>query len=80
MCVCVCFEDDVSINQEPIFKHMEVNSALMVQDLKYDETNLVVVDLFKYSMVSICFHIRSRTNLTLLCLQQKRHVASALFI
>ena len=28
---------------------MEVNSASMVQDLKYAETNLVVVDLFKYS-------------------------------
>ena len=37
---------------------MEVNSALNVQDLKYAETNLVVVDLFKYSMVSICFHIK----------------------
>ena len=34
---------------------MEVNSALMVQDLKDAETNLVVVDLFKYSMESICF-------------------------
>ena len=28
------------------------------QDLKDAETNLVVVNLFKYSMVSICFHIR----------------------
>ena len=45
--------------------HMEVNSALMIQDLKDAETNLVVVDLCKYSVVSICFHIRSRTNLTL---------------
>ena len=42
---------------------MEVNSALIVQDLKDAETNLVAVDLFKYSMESICFHIRSKTNL-----------------
>ena len=44
---------------------MEVDSALIIPDLKDVETNLVVVDLFKYSLVSICFHIRSRTNLTL---------------
>ena len=44
----------------------------MVQDLKDAETNLVVVDLFKYSMVSsICFHIRSRTNLTLYYVSDK---------
>ena len=42
---------------------MEVNSALMVQDLKDVETNLVVVDLFKDSVESIFFHIRWRTNL-----------------
>ena len=42
---------------------MEVNSALMVQDLKDAETNLVVVDLFKYSVESIYCHILSRTNL-----------------
>ena len=48
-----------------------MNSALMVQDLKDAETNFEVVDLFKYSMVSICFHIRLRTNLTIYCLRQK---------
>ena len=48
-----------------------VNSALIVQDLKDAETNLVNVDLFKYSMESICFHIRSRTNLTIWCKNKK---------
>ena len=43
---------------------MEVNSASMVQDLKDAETNLVVVDLFKYLTESICFHIQLRTNLS----------------
>ena len=46
-------------------RYMEVNSALMVQVLKDSETILVIVDLFKYSVVSICFHTLSRTNLTL---------------
>ena len=31
---------------------MEVDSALIIQDLKDVEINLVVVDLFKYSLVS----------------------------
>ena len=49
---------------------MEVNSALMVQDLKDAEINLVVVDLFKYSMVSICFHVLSWEILTIYYLRQ----------
>ena len=51
------FGNNVSVNQQSIFKlmsgHVEVNSALMLQDLKHAETNLVVVYLFKYSMLSI---------------------------
>ena len=31
---------------------MEADSALIIQDLKDGEINLVVVDLFKYSLVS----------------------------
>ena len=50
---------------------VEMDFALIRQDLKDVETSLVVVDLFKYSLVSICFHIRSRTNVTLNCLRQK---------
>ena len=44
---------------------VEVDSALIIQHLKDVETNLVVVDLFEYSLVSICFPIRSRTNIKL---------------
>ena len=42
-----------------------VNSVLNVQDLKDADINLVVVDLFKYSVLSIYFHFRLKTNQTL---------------
>ena len=64
------FEYDLSVDQQPTFKLkqsgvVEVESALIIQDLKDVETTLVVVDLFKYLLVSISVYIRSRTNLTL---------------
>ena len=53
---------------------MEMDSAIITEGLKDVETNLLVVDLFKYSLISISFHIRPRTNLTLWSPRKKRTI------
>ena len=53
---------------------MEADSAVIIQDLKDVATNLVVVDLFKYSLVSTCFHIQSRKNLHYSISDKKVHL------
>ena len=67
------FEDNFLINQQLIFKLMlceqsgqiEMHSAPKAKDLKDIETNLELVDPFKYLIISICLHIRLCANLIL---------------
>ena len=59
-------EDIFLINQQLKFKlmreekngHIEMHSAPKVKDLKDAETNLGLVNPFKYSLIAICLNVR----------------------
>ena len=64
--MCYILKTIFLINQQLIFKLMreeqsgqiEMHSAPKVKGLKNAETNLELVNPFKYPMISICLHIR----------------------
>ena len=59
---------------------MEVNSAWMAHDWKDAETHLIVADLFKYSVVSICFPIYDRGQTELYSVSDKNAVVTFKYI